>query len=59
MSFDTPILLIVFNRPEKTRRLFEIIKKIKEEYLIQEIELKISKNKILDSTDFVGVILKR
>ena len=29
MSFDTPILLIVFNRPEKTRRLFEIIKKIK------------------------------
>lgn len=36
-----------------------IIKKIKEEYLIQEIELKISKNKILDSTDFVGVILKR
>lgn len=29
MSFDTPILLIVFNRPEKTQKLFEIIKKIK------------------------------
>ena len=29
MSFNTPILLIVFNRPEKTQNLFEIIKKIK------------------------------
>ncbi len=29
MSFDTPILLIVFNRPEKTQKLFDIIKKLK------------------------------
>ena len=29
MSFDIPILLIVFNRPDKTRNLFEIIKKVK------------------------------
>ena len=29
MSFETPILLIVFNRPEKTQKLFEKIKAIK------------------------------
>ena len=29
MSYNTPILLIVFNRPEKTKKLFDIIKKIK------------------------------
>ena len=28
MSFNTPILLIVFNRPVKTQNLFEIIKKL-------------------------------
>ena len=32
MEFQTPILLIVFNRPEKTQKLFEIIKKIKPKY---------------------------
>ena len=29
MSFKIPILLIVFNRPEKTQIIFDIIKKIK------------------------------
>ena len=29
MSFETPILLIVFNRPEKTSRLLNILSKIK------------------------------
>jgi len=29
MSFNVPILLIVFNRPNKTKKLFDIIKKIK------------------------------
>ncbi len=33
MSFDIPILLIVFNRPDKTQKLFDIIKKIKPKYL--------------------------
>ncbi len=29
MLFDIPILLIVFNRPSKTQKLFDVIKKIK------------------------------
>ena len=29
MSFETPILLIVFNRPDKTQKLFEKIKTIR------------------------------
>ena len=29
MSFETPILLIVFNRPDKTKLVFNEIKKIK------------------------------
>lgn len=28
-SFDTPILLVIFNRPEKVQRLIEVLKKIR------------------------------
>jgi hypothetical protein len=31
--FDTPILLVIFNRPESTKLLFEVIKKIKPQKL--------------------------
>jgi len=31
--FDTPILFLVFNRPETTKQVFEIIKEIKPSYL--------------------------
>ena len=37
----------------------EIISTIKEKFTVKTIELKIAKNKIIPSTDFVGVILKR
>jgi dihydroneopterin aldolase len=37
----------------------EIIATIKENFSIKSIELKIAKNKILPSTDFVGIIFKR
>tara|TARA_B110000305_G_scaffold74717_1_gene83832 strand:- start:68 stop:415 length:348 start_codon:yes stop_codon:yes gene_type:complete len=37
----------------------EIVSTIKRQFAIKAIELKIAKNKILPSTDFVGVILKR
>ena len=33
MLFDIPILLILFNRPEKTQQLSDVIKKIKPRYL--------------------------
>ncbi len=36
-----------------------IISQIKRVFTFKEIEIKISKNKILESTDFVGVTLKR
>ena len=29
MSYNTPILFLVFNRPEKTQIIFDIIKKLK------------------------------
>ncbi len=32
-AFNTPVLLIIFNRPEKTRSVFEAIKKQKPRYL--------------------------
>lgn len=32
-AFDTPVLLIIFNRPEKTKRVFEAIKKQKPKFL--------------------------
>ena len=37
----------------------KIITHIKSAFQIEQIELKISKNRIIESTDFVGVILKR
>lgn len=37
----------------------EIIASIKENFSIRSIELKIAKNKIIPSTDFVGIIFKR
>ena len=37
----------------------EIIATIQESFSIKNIELKIAKNKIIPSTDFVGIILKR
>ena len=33
MKYSTPILLIIFNRPEATRRVFEVIRKVKPEKL--------------------------
>ena len=37
----------------------EIISKLKEKFQFEKIRLKISKQKILPETDFVGVILER
>ncbi|MFA6518481.1 MAG: glycosyltransferase family 2 protein [Candidatus Shapirobacteria bacterium] len=33
MNFDTPILFIIFNRPDTTKRVFEAIRKLKPLYL--------------------------
>ena len=33
MSFETPILFLIYNRPENTQRVFEEIKKQKPKYL--------------------------
>lgn len=33
MSFETPVLLIIFNRPHTTRAVFEVVRKVKPKYL--------------------------
>jgi len=33
MSFDTPVILLVFNRPHTTQRVFEVISQIKPKQL--------------------------
>ncbi len=69
MSFDTPILMIVFNRPEKTEKLFNIIKKIKPKILFVAADGPREKQsdiynckkvrKIFDNIDFKCEIYKR
>jgi hypothetical protein len=60
MSFEIPILLIVFNRPEKTQIIFDIIKKIKPNKLFISADgPRKNRNKDVDLCNQTKLIIKQ